>query len=264
MQASTLNASIKAFGMNTRGVDYGIGDIHGTYRHLAKRLKNIGFDRDRDRLFPVGDLIDRGPESEWVLDYLGAPFFHPVLGNHELYISKLYAGGVPSPAMLEKSYAFTKSGFEWWRNASRDFRKEFLTRLQAVPAANEIETTIGKIGTIHADVPVGCGWGDLPEILQRGIDDELRKKLFSSRERNVSGDETLVAGIERVYVGHCVVPKVRVLGNIVNLDTGAYQGRGKRWPGDGALSIVRLDTPMDVLRQAIAFSKPYKGLICVS
>ena len=125
----------------------------------------------------------------------------------------------------------------------------------------EVDTSIGKVGLIHADVPVGYGWKDVPDILDLDLDDQLRKKLFSSRDRHKNQDHTQVSGIERVFVGHNVVRKVQRLGNIVNLDTGAYQGRGHRWPGEGGLSIVRMDVGWSDLEAAIHSSKSGKGLL---
>ena len=263
MSATAANTLIKSFSRNTKGVDYAVGDIHGCYRHFQRRLDKIGFNPDCDRLFPAGDLVDRGPENEWVLDYLGAPFFHPSLGNHELFIRKLYQNADPSEEELRRCYAFEKSGFEWWAQTSKFFRREFIKRIQTVPAAQEVETALGTVGIIHADVPVGYAWQDVPSLLSLGADDPTRKKLFSSRERNETGDQTPVPGIERIFVGHNVVKKVQVLGNIVNLDTGAYKGRGHRWPGDGGLSIVKMDIPWETLHQAIAQSKPGKGLLLI-
>ena len=37
------------------------GDIHGCLGPLNERLDAIGFDKDRDHLFALGDLVDRGP-----------------------------------------------------------------------------------------------------------------------------------------------------------------------------------------------------------
>lgn len=259
--AAGANARIKTFTRNTKGVDYALGDIHGCYRHLEKRLEKVGFNKDCDRLFTAGDLVDRGPENEWVLDWLGQPFFEVSPGNHELFIQKLYRDGDPSDEVLRKCYEFEKSGFEWWGNTSKFFRREFLSRIRDLPAAMQIDTSIGQVGMIHADVPVGYAWQDLPELLSLEHDDPLRKKLFSSRDRHNDQDQTPVAGIERVYVGHNVVRKVQRLGNIVNLDTGAYKGRGQRWPGEGGLSIVRIDIGWEELQSAIEKSKPGKGLV---
>ncbi len=50
---------------NNIGNDYVCGDVHGCYDKLQEALDEIGFDPTKDRLFIVGDLVDRGPQSEW-------------------------------------------------------------------------------------------------------------------------------------------------------------------------------------------------------
>ena len=61
------------FARNERGRDFAVGDIHGCFSDLARGLKAIGFDEKADRLFSVGDLVDRGPESTHALEWLASP-----------------------------------------------------------------------------------------------------------------------------------------------------------------------------------------------
>lgn len=65
-----------------------IGDIHGCFRTLQRLLKHIGFDPSGDRLWLVGDLVNRGPRSLDVLRW--AKRFDDrivcVLGNHDLQL----------------------------------------------------------------------------------------------------------------------------------------------------------------------------------
>ena len=48
---------------NNVGIDYICSDIHGHFSLLESQLEKVGFDPDKDRLFSLGDLIDRGDES---------------------------------------------------------------------------------------------------------------------------------------------------------------------------------------------------------
>jgi serine/threonine protein phosphatase 1 len=63
-----------------------IGDIHGCATALTALLDAIG-PRRGDTLVPLGDYIDRGPDSRGVLDLLiplaGRCTLVPLLGNHE-------------------------------------------------------------------------------------------------------------------------------------------------------------------------------------
>lgn len=251
---------IQRFPINTKGRSFAISDIHGCIKLMKKRLAAVGFDESCDLAFPVGDLVDRGPESEWILDVLGESWFKPIIGNHEAFILKLYKDGNPSASTLKEALEFKTSGFDWWGKTSPAFRREFLEKVRQLPIATELETSIGKVGMVHADVPSGLHWDRIVDLINHP-DVEQRRLLLSNRNRVKTKDCTPVPGIERVYVGHNIVKRPLTLGNVIAIDTGAYKGRSKKWRGKGQLSVVRVDVSMKELNEHIEKLHPGQGLL---
>lgn len=67
---------------------YFIGDLQGCMAPLRQLLSLVDFSPSRDTLYPLGDLVNRGPDSLEVLRFfmgLGDAA-RPILGNHDLHL----------------------------------------------------------------------------------------------------------------------------------------------------------------------------------
>lgn len=68
--------------------NYAVGDIQGCLEPLKKLLDQVSFDPEKDTLWSVGDVVNRGPQSLETLRFcynLGS-HFRMVLGNHDLHL----------------------------------------------------------------------------------------------------------------------------------------------------------------------------------
>ncbi len=65
---------------------YAVGDLQGCFTPLQALLQRVQFDSEQDKLWLVGDLVNRGPDSLTTLRFLYSirHALTVVLGNHDL------------------------------------------------------------------------------------------------------------------------------------------------------------------------------------
>lgn len=222
---------IQHFDHNTTGRDLIVGDVHGCFKKLEAALQAARFDpAGGDRLFSVGDLVDRGPESDRVLEWLGLPWFHAVIGNHEDMAILWNEGKVPAEH-------YSRNG-GWWSIANLPQDREILaSAFAALPVAIELETGGGLVGIVHAACPAPT-WGDFAAILrdvesgERPLEDVqgvLVQALWSC-DRFQALDDSIVPDVRAVVVGHTPMETVSSLGNTIFIDTGAWHPKNADAP----------------------------------
>jgi serine/threonine protein phosphatase 1 len=196
---------------NTRGRDFFVGDIHGEYRLLQAAMAEVAFDRRTDRLFSVGDLIDRGPESLDCLSLAFEPWCFGVRGNHEMLArAALHEGGGTAWAL------WMMNGGAWVNGQDvREVRQRLEAALRYLPYAREIAVAGRRVGLVHAEPPPD--WS----LIEDG-GEAIQHALVWGRRRITQRDSTPVAGIDAVVVGHTIVEQPLWLGNVHYIDTGAF------------------------------------------
>ena len=205
----------KKFEINTNGVDYCVGDVHGCVSRLYAFLAKIKFNPETDRLFSVGDLVNKGPDSENVLDLLNESWFHSVLANHEQMVIDACDPTKPWAENL-----LFQNGGQWFFKLDHIKQKEIRWVFEALPFMIEVEMPNGTtFGIVHADVPFN-DWNKAKERLYQE-DEQVKNFLIWDRSRyngNLAGN---VIGVNHVLVGHTPVENVVQENNIIRLDTGA-------------------------------------------
>ena len=209
--------AVRRFAMNRKGRDFVVGDLHGAFRVLDEALAKVRFDPGCDRLFSVGDLIDRGPKSTRCLEFLDKPWFHAVRGNHEDDLLDLY----PADDYALRVAAQWAPYLAWWLDVPQGQRQEILTALSRLPLAIEVALPQGRAGIVHADVPAGMDW-DIFLARLESRDKQVRGTALWGRARVNQEIGEPVPGVSRVFVGHTILWEgMRRYGNVFVIDTGA-------------------------------------------
>jgi bis(5'-nucleosyl)-tetraphosphatase (symmetrical) len=81
-------------GPRDRVATYAVGDVQGCLEPLTRLMRAIDFAPARDRVWLLGDLVNRGPDSLGVLRWAlaGGGAVNAVLGNHDLHLLAVAAG----------------------------------------------------------------------------------------------------------------------------------------------------------------------------
>ncbi|MDB5937519.1 MAG: serine/threonine protein phosphatase [Massilia sp.] len=204
------------YAANLAGRDFVVGDLHGCFTKLQAALDGLSFDADKDRLFSVGDLVDRGQESEQAYEWLSKPWFHPVRGNHEQMAIDCAMG-------MYDHNCYVSNGGTWFLALTKPERHLIADAFSALPILIDIDTPTGLVGIVHADCPL-ASWPELAAALEGPHADQFAQMCIWSRERVQVGNETAVGGVHSIIVGHTPMKQSISLGNVRYIDTGAVFG----------------------------------------
>jgi len=121
---------------------YAIGDLQGCYDPFRMLLDEIAFDPASDRLWLVGDLVNRGPKSLKTLRYVRSlgEAVTCILGNHDLHLLALAYGKIGRSSRFESLDKILKA----------PDREELLHWLRHRPLAHydeELDTLLVHAGT---------------------------------------------------------------------------------------------------------------------
>jgi bis(5'-nucleosyl)-tetraphosphatase (symmetrical) len=159
---------------------YAIGDLQGCYDPFMHLLDEIRFDPDRDTLWLVGDLVNRGPKSLKTLRFvksLGDSAI-TVLGNHDLHLLALASGKVVKGSRFRTLQKILKA---------RD-RDELIDWLRRRPLAHYSK----KMKTLLVHAGVYPSWtvkqtlalaGEVEDALRGDEYKELLAQMYSNSPR---------------------------------------------------------------------------------
>lgn len=254
--AVTVTPAIVRMPANILGRDFVMGDLHGEVGQIRQHLVDVGFDGRVDRLFSVGDLIDRGEDSLAALQLLQEPWFFAVLGNHE----RMMLDYLLEP---ERPSLWLENGGDWHLSVERALLSALTEQVRQLPLIRIVGEGRNRFQVVHAQMPEADRF--LDRVL--GPDDvefaTWSRQLFRSAEafqiyHGITEPNGKLVSIEEVknlphyqpididhaltFCGHSVIPRPMLWRSHFLLDTGAG------WSESVPLTVLEVSRARDIYR----------------
>ena len=244
-------------GPNPSGArDLVIGDLHGEFNTLIHALEALEFRPDADRLFSVGDLIDRGAKSADALQWLETGrFAGSVRGNHEqMMVDALVESQGLTVRKSGPGATWMSNGADWWYGSPKvaeahekehDWRtpwphaERWLRALATMPYLATIEYDSRRVGLVHAPGATDgyASWNELcNEYVDYDTSPDHRPGMAEvlwwepTAWGETAEDGSLkapIADVDLVLAGHCPGPAPAwARRNVVCIDTGVHFDTG--------------------------------------
>jgi diadenosine tetraphosphatase ApaH/serine/threonine PP2A family protein phosphatase len=191
-----------------------IGDIHGCADELKELLEKINIQK-YDKIYSVGDIINKGPKSEETVQLLIRNNIKSVLGNHELFVFYVesHRSGQKTPFKLKKKHlelydSLSESSIEYIKNLPLYIR---------IP---EINTLVLHGGIMpYKKINEHSAY----EMTSVRIVDPITKE-FIKRDKDGLPWYYYYSGKERIIYGHTAAVSIKYRKNTVGIDTGCLYG----------------------------------------
>jgi serine/threonine protein phosphatase 1 len=196
----------------TNGRRIFVGDVHGHYDGLMQLLESMAVEAG-DQVYFVGDLIDRGPKSAQVVQFIRENAYACVLGNHEQLLLEAFPSNKVSELALR---AWLQSG-GYTTVASFDEPEHLLDSLdwfRSLPT----HLDLGDIWLVHAGLHP-----KLPIHAQTAQEFCWIREEFHSSKKPYFSDKLIITGHTITFTLPGVLPGELASGQgWLDIDTGAY------------------------------------------
>jgi bis(5'-nucleosyl)-tetraphosphatase (symmetrical) len=187
-----------------------IGDIHGCYLEFKQLLAKCAVTPE-DRVIVLGDMINKGPDSRGVVEYIREHRFEALMGNHEYGFIKYLKGHLRDENRFSTfSSVKEQLGIHW---------KEWLTYFEELPLFIEDRDFMAVHG------------GLVPDLHPRDVPAKIltRIRTWDGKGENLHNPKDpawyeLYRGQKLVVFGHWAQRGLVVENRVVGLDTGCVYG----------------------------------------
>ncbi|TAF01949.1 MAG: serine/threonine protein phosphatase [Nostocales cyanobacterium] len=219
-----------------------IGDVHGYYQGLMKLLEEIA-PTSADKVYFLGDLIDRGPESAQVVDFVKKNDYPCLLGNHEQMLLSALSGGFSSNQSIQ-AWLFSGGQATITSYKTAQIPTDHIEWLKKLPTYIDL----GDVWLTHAGV-------DPNKAVNEQTTEELCwiRDEFHSMELPYFTNKLIIVGHTITFTLPGVDPGQLAQGQgWLDIDTGAYHPRSG-W-------LTGLDIDNQLVYQANVFNNQVRVL----
>ena len=231
-----------------------IGDVHGCYDELQQLLKEAEQKTKKPflKVF-VGDMINKGPQSEAVLDYImHGKDNHCVRGNHEQKVLHEYFA-------YKDQQASPNDKRLWVKNLN----KSYVDYVKSLPYTIAIPSL--NIIVVHAGLVPGKSLFEQDENCMMNIrnlfwdQDNFHGQILKWTYRCDIGKawSEQWSGPGHVYFGHDAVRKLQINNHSTGLDTGCVYG------GELTAILLRLNSQNTITDKEFIQVSPKKVYVSV-
>lgn len=185
-----------------------VGDVHGCFKEFQTLLKKVDYDKKSHRLILVGDIINRGPSSFEMMEWVREKGVEMVRGNHEqAFIQSL------------KKNSFLNPVFKELKKKMKKDEKKWLNWLSALPFYIEEKDFL----VVHA--------GLVPEEDPQYSDPHLLMNIrtWDGRGKDIKNEKnpawySYYKNKKLVVYGHWANEGLNIRDNTIGLDSGCVYG----------------------------------------
>ncbi|MEA5597817.1 metallophosphoesterase family protein [Rivularia sp. UHCC 0363] len=192
-----------------------IGDVHGHYQGLMQLLEAIAPVAE-DQVYFLGDLIDRGPQSSQVVDFVKNNSYPCLLGNHEHMLVKILTDKKTSTPSVQ-GWLYSGGQATLASYGTGKIPQEHLEWFQSLP----LYLDLGDIFLVHAGV-------DPTKTIEEQSAEQFCwiRDQFHSIKKPYFSDKVIIVGHTITFTFPEIPPgKIARGAGWLDLDTGAYHPR---------------------------------------
>ncbi len=189
-----------------------IGDVHGHYDTLMNLMEAIAPNQE-DMVYFLGDLIDRGPQSAQVVDFVKESRYISLMGNHEqMLLDILGDGEIYGPALQAWLYSGGHSTINSY--GDKGVRQDHIEWMRTLPTFIDLQDTWLVHAGIHPRMPI-----------EKQTSEQFCwiRDEFNSMPQPYFPDKLIITGHTITFTLPGVLPgKIAQGRGWLDIDTGAY------------------------------------------